>query len=89
MTDEVHRCAGPSCPGYPYRASDTPHPASCNVPFELTQLDQAIQLLERLMQALRDERDHGEPVRRSIRVRHAMREAAAWLEGEDADSVPG
>jgi hypothetical protein len=28
----VYRCAGPSCPGLPYRASDIYHPASCAAP---------------------------------------------------------
>lgn len=27
---KLYRCAGPSCPGLPYRASDHPHPASCS-----------------------------------------------------------
>ena len=29
---ELFKCAGPSCPGYPYRASEHAHPASCNGP---------------------------------------------------------
>ncbi|XXX79203.1 hypothetical protein WMF30_10555 [Sorangium sp. So ce134] len=28
----LYRCAGPSCPGLPYRASDIAHPASCALP---------------------------------------------------------
>ncbi len=28
--DELHYCAGASCPGLTYRASDRPHPAACN-----------------------------------------------------------
>lgn len=28
----LHKCAGPSCPGFPYRASDIAHPASCAEP---------------------------------------------------------
>lgn len=29
-TIQLHRCAHPSCPGYSYKASDTPHPnATC------------------------------------------------------------
>lgn len=30
-TSRLHFCAGESCPGLPYRASDVPHPASCAV----------------------------------------------------------
>jgi hypothetical protein len=26
---DLHQCAGPNCPGYPYKASDMPHPATC------------------------------------------------------------
>lgn len=28
----IYWCAGPSCPGLPYRASDMPHPATCSQP---------------------------------------------------------
>jgi len=31
LLSPVYRCAGPSCPGLPYRASDVAHPASCAV----------------------------------------------------------
>ncbi|HSN19768.1 MAG TPA: hypothetical protein VLS49_03775 [Usitatibacter sp.] len=31
----LHRCAGPSCPGLSYRASDLAHPASCAAPAPL------------------------------------------------------
>jgi hypothetical protein len=38
----IYRCAGPSCPGLPYRASDIYHPASCAVePAHATQADDA------------------------------------------------
>lgn len=40
MTEPIatHRCAGPSCPGLPYRASEIAHPPSCSekVPRPLT-----------------------------------------------------
>lgn len=28
----LYRCAGPACPGYPWAASERPHPQSCNGP---------------------------------------------------------
>jgi len=28
----VYKCAGPSCPGYSYKASDLAHPATCAQP---------------------------------------------------------
>lgn len=28
-TRKLYRCAGESCPGLPYKASDRPHPPSC------------------------------------------------------------
>lgn len=27
----MYRCASPWCPGYPWRASETPHPVSCSL----------------------------------------------------------
>lgn len=29
-SETLHKCAGVSCPGLPYRASDRPHPETCN-----------------------------------------------------------
>jgi hypothetical protein len=32
QTHELHRCASPTCPGLPYRASELAHPPHCGAP---------------------------------------------------------
>lgn len=57
---ELFKCAGPSCPGYPYRASDLAHPASCNGP-TVAQLAAPIDAaFARLLEREPDERPHGD-----------------------------